>query len=107
MTAKQCQWCGSEFHSDHPAKVYCSQGCKKEMNTFVTVIGKRIAADAMAWRAGRGKKGIPAEALKRLTRSLDQANAEFREKRPKRAPTIQSYVEAIGRPTGIRRVSDR
>lgn len=107
MTAKTCQWCGSEFHSSHPAKIYCGQTCKAEMNSFMTVIGKRIAADAMAWRAGRGKKGVPAAALKRLTRLLDEANADFREKRPKGAPRIQQYVEAVGKPNGIRRVSDR
>ena len=49
MTAKQCQWCGSEFHSSHPAKLYCSTQCKNDMGNFMTVVGKRIPADAMAW----------------------------------------------------------
>ena len=72
------------------------------------VVGKRIAADAMAWRRAQGSvKDGGADALKRMVRLLDEANAEFRDVRPKGAPTINEYVQAVERPNGIRRGMDR
>lgn len=78
------------------------------MAKFFMIVGKRIAADAMAWRRARGsaKKG-GADALQRLCKLLDQANEEFRNKRPEGAPNINEYVEAVSKPTGIRRGFDR
>lgn len=78
------------------------------MGTFFATVGKRIAADAMAWRRVRGssQKG-GAEAMKRMVRLLDEANAKFREDRPSGAPTINEYVEAVEKPNGIRRGMDR
>lgn len=71
------------------------------------VVGKRIAATAMAWRKARGRKGIGSEALAELAFLLDEANAEFREKRPKKAPTITTYWKARNIPNGIRTGRDR
>lgn len=107
MKARQCQWCGESYESAHPAKLYCSAQCKLELNNFMATVGKRIAAEAMCWRRGRGKAGTPAESLKRLTRLLDEANGQFRDQRPKGAPSIQDYIEAVNKPTGIRRGIDR
>lgn len=107
MTPRPCQWCGSEFESAHPSKVYCSTKCKNEFGNFVTVIGKRIAPVAMAWRIKRGGEGVGSSALRELCTLLDRANEEFRN-RPKaegvaKLPTIGDHYRAVRRTgTGAR-----
>lgn len=104
---RACQWCGEEYTSPHPAKLYCSPKCKNDMGNFFTVVGKRVCADAMVWRKGRGTKGTPADAFQRMCKLLDEANAEFKAERPKRAPGIEGYVEARNGARGVRYGIDR
>lgn len=107
MKARPCQWCGKEFVGKSAARLYCSPQCKNNMGNFFTVVGKRICADAMFWRLKRGKAGGPAEAFKRVCWLLDEANREFKDKRPKGAPTIGEYVDAVDGSSQIRRGQDR
>jgi hypothetical protein len=60
----------------------------------MAVVGKRIAATAMAWRIKRGGAGVGANCLKDLCALLDEANEEFRTIRPKNAPRIGEYIAA-------------
>jgi hypothetical protein len=101
--ARKCQWCGGDFHSKHTARLYCSPACKTEFNNHMTVVGKRIAAEAMAWRRARGGKANGgADALHRLCALLDEANAQFVQARPKGAPSINDYIAARNSATGMR-----
>jgi hypothetical protein len=92
---KPCQWCGCDFHSDHHAKLFCTAACKTAFNNATTVIGRRIAAEAMAWRRARGgRSNGGAAAFQRLCCLLDEANAEYTAMRPKKAPSINDYIIA-------------
>ena len=87
---------------------HCSKKCKDDLGNFMAVVGKRIAADAMVWRKGRGgRKNGAADALRRLCFLLDQANEEFTKARPKGAPSIVDYVDALNRASNVSRGMDR
>lgn len=106
--ARICQWCGEEYHSSHHAKLYCSDKCKNDFGNMMTVIGKRIAAEAMAWRRARGgKHNGGADCFQRLCGLLDEANAEYVAARPKKAPSINDYIRARNGTRGIRFGRDR
>jgi len=49
---------------------------------------------AMAYRQGRGRKGVAAEAFKELSRLLDRFNAEDR---AAGRPSAMAYVEGLQR----------
>ena len=90
-----CCWCGAEYTQparSNRSKLFCSPACKLAHNNFMGVIGKRIAATAMKWRLARGgKHNGGAAALEELCFLLDKANVEYREIRPKGAPSIHDY----------------
>ena len=103
-----CHWCGAEFQPKSAARLYCSQKCKDDFGNFMLVVGKRIAPVAMKWRAARGgKDNGGSAAFHDLCKLLDQANEEFRDARPKGAPTIHQYLAARNGSSQIRSGLDR
>lgn len=112
MSAKCCQWCGAEYTSAarNGAKLYCSKACKTAFNNWMTVVGRRLAPVAMAWRAGRGGKGVSSAAMKELCALLDRDNEAFRNRAKgegvTKLPTIQEHYDASRKSNGIIRAID-
>lgn len=103
-----CHWCGTEFSRKRNTKLFCCQECKVSFNNAMTVIGRRVIAEAMAWRRARGvaAKG-GADAFQRMCGLLDEANAEFVAIRPKGSPSINDYIRARNSAQGLTFGKDR
>lgn len=90
-TGRKCQWCGTRYHSAHPTKLFCTPKCKNDFGNFCASRGKVLLPIALAWRTQRGKKGVGSDALKEMTRFLDQCAAELSEQG---APPIAKHYSA-------------
>ncbi len=78
MKSKKCQWCGSEFHSAHPTKMFCNNVCRNDAGNYMASRGKVLMPMVLAWRAKRGRKGTSgAAAYQEMQQFVDRCVAEL------------------------------
>ena len=88
-----CPECGDKFVAAHPNAQFCSAAHKTAFHNRQK--GRaHVIMYAMAYRQGRGRKGVAAEAFKETCRLLDMFNAEDR---AAKRPSALSYVEGLQR----------
>lgn len=77
MCKRSCQWCGVQFETSHPSKLFCTPAHKEAFGNFMASRGKVLMPIALAWRTQRGRKGVGADALAEMVAFLDKCAAEL------------------------------
>ena len=90
---RACPECGAKFKANHPGAQFCTPAHKTAFHNRQKGRSHAIMY-AMAYRQGRGRKGVAAEAFKELSRLLDRFNAEDR---AAGRPSAMTYVEGLQR----------
>ena len=87
-----CHECGAAFDTTHPGKEFCTDAHKKAFHIRNGKRGKVLCQLAMAWRNGRGTKGMAKRAMSEMCTLLDAYAAEDRKAG---RPGADKYVESL------------
>lgn len=102
--SRKCAWCGEPFASAHPTKQFCSNTHQQAFANWCASRGKVLLPIALAWRTQRGKKGVGSDALKEMTRFLDQCAAELSEQGA--PPIAKHYARTRSSGNGVTHWAD-
>lgn len=78
MEPQTCPECALSFIPHDARQLFCTRAHRREFENRLTAVMAPHAIEAMAWRAGRHKKGNPTArvAFVEFTLAIDKANAD-------------------------------